>query len=148
MHKALTLVASLAVSSAVFGATTTAVCRDPVGTLFGQQGRPDSNRPVDEADDMKGGSVTIIMDPKTMEAQIVTQGPGGEKPVTKVAVPVVVTDKQISFLVTYPNAVSLYSLFGQPSVLLMSEHMDGLTADSGGNATGKSMMAKCEISVE
>ena len=148
MRKALTLGASLTVASVATGATNTAVCKNPVVTSFGNHGTPESSRPVKAAVDMKGVSVTIIMDPMTMGAQVITQGAGGEKPVTTMAVPVLVTDKQISLLVTYPNAVTLYSLFGQPSVLLMSEHMDSLAADSHGDTFGKSMMAKCDISIK
>jgi hypothetical protein len=62
MFRTVFLAASLVVSGAATGETITAVCRDPVGSLYGQHGTLGHNLAVDETDAMKGEVVTIDWD--------------------------------------------------------------------------------------
>lgn len=148
MLKTILLVTTLAASSVAFGQITTAVCTDPVGTLFGQQGEQGNSQPVDAVQDMKGASITILIDPLAMGAQITTQVPDGGRPLTEMAIPVMMTDEQLSFLTAYQDSVWLYSLFRKAGMLLVSEHVAHLPAGSVRGAIGRSLKAKCEISVK
>ena len=55
------------------------------------------------------------------------------------------SDEQVSFLVRYPSAVWLYSLFTKPKLLLITAHNNGASIDTGG-ALNKAYKAKCDIS--
>lgn len=55
------------------------------------------------------------------------------------------SDEQVSFLVVYPFAVWLYSLYQKPKLLLMTAHTNCAWIDVGG-AFIKSVKASCVIS--
>lgn len=133
-------------SSPASGAETiTAVCREPVGRTIGVGGvLLDKSRPVDESDGMKGGMFTIVWKTGEDRAQIVSQGSGGT-PLPETGIRILENKEQVSFLVVYPSAVWLYSLFSGPKVLLITSHNNGYANDVGG-ALNKSFKAPCEIS--
>lgn len=123
----------------------TAVCKSPTGRMLGLHGKIGSGRVVDEPDGMKDGLFTLVWKDDQRLAQIIRQGSGGGNPLIDMGIPVFKSEEQVSFLVTYPSAVWLYSLYWKPRVLLLTSHNNGLLVDSGG-AIAKSFMAYCEIS--
>ena len=123
----------------------TAVCKDPIGRAYGNHGILGQGKVLDEPDDMKGGLFTIIWNEGQNQAQMISQGSGGGSPMTETGFLVFASKEQISFLVTYPSAVWLYSLYSKPKMLLMTTHNNGMSIDTGG-AVVKSLKASCEIS--
>lgn len=124
----------------------TAVCKDPAGRVIGQAGTVlERGEPIDEPDGMKGGTFTIIWNRGENEAKVVSQGTGGGEPLTDQGIRVFEADEQVSFLVRYPSAVWLYSLFKRPKLLLITAHNNGASIDTGG-AVNKAYKAKCDIS--
>ena len=140
----------LAVLFGLLNATTvhalTAVCKEPTGRIFGVHGTVlGKGKPLDEPDGMKGSMFTIVWSHGQKQAQIISQGSGGGKPMTDSGIRVFETDEQVSFLVVYQSAVWLYSLYSKPKLLLMTAHNNGVSIDVGG-AVVKSYKASCEIS--
>jgi hypothetical protein len=136
-------------SAPVAAETLTAVCKDPIGRISGQHGGPlGNNQIVDEDDRMKGTTVTIIWHTAAPNAQILVAQTDGAAatPLPEKGVKVHASEEQVSFIVDYPAAVWLYSLFPAPRLLLMTSHVNGVAFDSGG-AINKSMKARCEISI-
>ena len=124
----------------------TAVCKNPTGRVLGQAGTIlERGEPIDEPDGMKGGTFTIMWNRGDNEAKLISQGVGGDEPLTDQAMRVFESDEQVSFLVRYPSAVWLYSLFTKPKLLLITAHNNGASIDTGG-ALNKAYKAKCDIS--
>lgn len=137
-------------SAPVATETLTAVCKDPVGRISGQHGAPlGNNQVVDENDSMKGTVVTIMWHTAAPNAQILVAQAysAAATPLQEKGVKVHASEEQVSFIVDYPAAVWLYSLFPAPRLLLMTSHVNGATIDSGG-AINKSMKATCDISIK
>ena len=135
----------LAFSSPVFAESITAVCKSPVGRIYGQLGELFENRPIDDTDRMKDGLVTIHYEVGSQDARIIVQAGEGEEPYSDNGIRIFSTEEQLSFLVRYPQAVWIYSLFPVPKLLLISSHSNSIV---GGGAMIKSLIAKCEISNE
>lgn len=125
----------------------TAVCKEPTGRIFGIQGTFGKGKPLDEPDGMKGGMFTIAWSHGQKQAQIISQGSGGGAPFTDTGTRVFESEEQVSFLVAYPSAIWLYSLYKGPKLLLITSHNNGASIDVGG-ALVKSYKAPCEISDE
>jgi hypothetical protein len=96
---------------------------------------------------MRGGQFTLTWEVGRNEAQVVIQGAGGGAPLLEKAVHIHSSEETITFIVTYPTAVWLYSVFPKPRRLLVTQHTNGYFADSGG-AIAKSMEARCEMSLQ
>ena len=63
----------LAFSGSAFAESITAVCKSPVGRIYGQDGVSGNNQVIDSTDGMKDGLVTINRDVESQEAQIIVQ---------------------------------------------------------------------------
>jgi hypothetical protein len=135
----------LFLSGSAIAESITAVCKSPVGRIYGQLGELSKNEPVDSVDSMKDGLVTIHYDVGNQEAQIIVLVREGEEPFSDRGIRVLSTEEQLTFLIRYPEAVWIYSLFLVPKLLLISSHSNGIT---GGGAMIKSLKAKCEISIQ
>ena len=147
MQRIIVMAITIILSSPLSAETLTAVCKEPVGRLLGQLGEQGKNKIVDEIDGMKGGMATIIWNTNDDLVQIISQGAGGGAPLQEKGFRVIASGEQLSFIVVYPQAVWLYSLFPTPKLLLITQHTNGLLLDSGG-AINKSMKASCDISIK
>lgn len=141
MRRCLIWVVPLLIASAPAAAqTVTAVCKGLSGRAMGVES---SGALVNEVDGMRGGQIAITWKTGAKTAQIVAQGFGGV-PVTDTGSLVHVSAEQASFVVNYPAAVWLYSLFVRPKHLLVTRHTSGV-ADAKGGAIGNVLHASCEI---
>src|SRR3989344_2810349 len=140
------LAALLGLLHATAAHAVTAVCKEPTGRIFGIHGTAlGKGKALDEPDGMKGVMFTIVWNRGQKQAQITSHGSGGSEPMTDTGIRVFESDEQVSFLVVYPSAVWLYSLYRRPKLLLMTVHNNGVSIDVGG-AVVKSFKASFEIS--
>jgi len=126
--------------------TLTAICRNPAGRIYGQDGTLGGNSFVNAEDGIRDGLFTFTWSVGEDTAQIIWQGRTGT-PRRETGFVVHTSDEQISLFVHYPAAAWLYSLFPKPGLLLMSKHTNGVGMDSGG-AVVTSLMAKCDFSID
>ena len=138
------LIVLIIIASTAGADVLTAVCEDPAGRILGRFGDLGQHQEVDETDGISGGLITISWNPEENTAQILTKGAGGQ-PSTVSAFPALVTEEQASFIVLYPEAIWIYSLYPQIGKLLMAQHTNGSSLGSGG-AIGKLMQAQCTVS--
>ena len=124
--------------------TITAVCKNPTGQVVGIES---SGVVVNKPDGITGGQFVITWAMGAKTAQVVAQGAGGGPPITETAYLVHYSDEQISFVVDYPKAVWLYSLFLRPGHLLITRHVNGFVLSSGG-AICIALHAPCDISAK
>jgi hypothetical protein len=136
----------VAVSSAANAESITAICKGPYVRLIGQDGAQKAQE-VNIPDGMPEGVITINWDISSQEASIIFQAREGEKPFSDKGLLILATEEQFSFLVLYPQAVWMYSLYPNPELLLISSHNNGMGL-SGMGALNKSLKAKCEISLQ
>ena len=122
----------------------TAICEEPRGRILGRYGDLGNSEEVDDTDSISGGLITISWNSKEKTAQVVYKGSDGQ-PYTSSAFPALITDEQATFIVLYPKAIWIYSLYPQIGKLLMTQHTNGSSLGSGG-AIGKLMQAQCTIS--
>lgn len=135
----------------VFAATTsaetlTASCKEPMGRRLGLLGELGQHKAVDDTDGMAGGVVTVSWKVGSPTAKVVTDAGGGKSLHSADGVLVFESEEQVSFVVVYPGAVYMYSVFQKANKLLMSSHQRFLGFDPG-SAVSKSFMATCDISV-
>jgi hypothetical protein len=123
----------------------TAVCRNPVGRVLGVHGAFGEGKQIDAVDGMPGGLFTFVRERGERRVQVISQGTGGGAPMTDTGIQVFSSSEQTSFLVVYPSAVWMYSLYEKPRMLLISVHNNGVSIDSGG-AVVKTYRANCEFS--
>ncbi len=145
IRKLLAFATMFAFVPSAWGDTLTAVCKDPKGRAVGVEGPSGGDKPVDVPEGMRGGQITVVWQVGGNEAQIVAQGAGGGAPQPERALRVHSSDESVTFIVTYPAAVWLYSVFWKPRRLLITQHTNGFFLGSGG-AIAKSMEARCEMS--
>jgi len=120
--------------------TVTAVCKGLSGRAMGVES---SGAVVNEVDGMRTGQIAITWTMGAKTAQIVAQG-FGDLPVTDTGNLVHFSDEQASFVVNYPAAVWLYSLFARAKHLVVTRHTNGF-AHSKGGAIGNVLHALCEV---
>lgn len=125
------------------GWALTAVCKEPTGHTLGIVPALGERGVLDHRDAMTGGAFTLVWGRASRSATLISQGSGGGPPLTDEAAWILETEKQVSFLVTYPNAVWLLSLFPDQGMLLIAAHSPGPLGDG---AVMKAFQAKCEIS--
>jgi hypothetical protein len=141
---ALCLAAGL--SHTASAATLTAVCKDPVGRAIGFRGALGDFQPIDSPDGYSGALITLVLIKGANQAQI-TFGTATNQGARPLPAPIVGrTTEQISFVVNYPGAVFLYSLFLNSSTLLISDHGPSLGFESS-SAVNKAFQARCSIEV-
>jgi len=127
--------------------TLTAVCKNAKGRMIGKEGPAQGNKPVDGEDGMRGGQLTVLWNTDRQDAQVVTQGSGGGDPLAEKATTVHLTAESVSFLVTYAQALWVYTLFIPAKTVLITQHVSGLFMNTGG-AIAKSMYAGCAINFQ
>jgi hypothetical protein len=125
------------------GLALTAACKEPAGYTLGIVQGLGVRRVIDGTDAMTGGTFTLVWTRGARNATLISQGAGGGPPFTDEGVRILETEKQVSFLVTYPNAAWLFSLFPEQGLLLIGSQSPGPLGDG---AVMKAFKAKCEIS--
>ena len=140
------LLFALSFTQSVVAQSVTAVCKEPTGRVLGVNGTVlGDGRELDEPDSITGGLFTILWPRSEDRGQIISQGSGGGEPSADIGKVIFKSDEQVTFLVTYPSAVWLYSLYPKRGLLLISSHNNGLAIDEGG-AIIKSYKASCKMS--
>ena len=134
----------VALVSSAWGATLTAVCKDPKGRTIGIEGQIGGNKPIDAPDYMRG-QFTLIWEVGKDEAQVISTVVRGAGPLLERALRVHSSDESVTFVVTYPRGVWLYSIFWKPGRLLITRHSEGYALNYGG-AIAVSMEAPCDVS--
>lgn len=134
--------------AATVGAETlTASCKEPKGRMLGVLGELGQHKTVDKPDWMAGGVVTISWKVGSSTAKVVTDTGEGKSLHSSDGVLAFESAEQVSFVVVYPGAVYLYSVFPKARKLLMSSHQLFLGFDPG-SAVSKSFVAPCDISMQ
>src|SRR5689334_9404774 len=110
----------------------TAVCKNPVGRIFGVHGTHLGGKPFDEPDAISNATFTFLWTDGDPKATIVTQSSGGSVPSKEEALLVFDSKEQLTFLVLYESAVWFYSIYPQRKMLIMTSHNNGMSIDSGG----------------
>ena len=144
MLKPLLIAMVLSSAHTALADTLTAVCEGPKGHAVGTEGSLYNNKPVDQPDGMRNAKVTIVWDVGQREAQLLVGGPGREFNEPETLLHMQTSKESVSFLITYPAAVWLYSLYPQPKRLLITQHTNGYASDRGG-AIAKAMVAACDM---
>lgn len=128
--------------SITFAETLSYVCKEATGRIIGLGSELDEH--VDEPDRINGGLISIIWERGGKFADISFGAPLIGTPLSNQGILVQQTNEYVSFLVLYPRAVILYSLFLNSKILLMSQHTDGIGFDRP-MAINKSFKARCEL---
>lgn len=120
--------------------TVTAICRDPAGYSVGYE----SGRPEWEKDGIRGATWSYTWNTASQEARLVLQSVGGQ-PVSEKALAVASESGFVTFVVRYPRALWVHTLYLRAGAVIVSQHSDGRgsTIDS---ASGKLMTLSCRIS--
>ena len=127
-------------------ATLIATCTEPTGRALGFRGELGKFAKVDDVDGMKGGVVSLIWETGQSEAAVSIKASGNSLHSSK-GVLAFQSAEQVTFVVIYPGAVFLYSLFPTSSTLLISDHGLSLGFEPR-SAIVKSYQAKCEVSLK
>lgn len=141
------LVTLIVLSHAASAKTLTASCKDPIGRSLGRLGEFGNYKPIDGADSMQGGVVTISWKTDQPKATIViSTGAAGSVSTTE-GVLAFRTEDQLTFFASFPGAAYMVSIFPEPKRLLMSAHQQFLGA-APGSAIAKSYLATCELTLQ
>lgn len=143
LRTALVLSFLLAVSPPAVARTMTAVCGPFKGYTVGVSGSSENHKPLSYEDSMNG-EFTLVWEIDSKSALIV--GPGA-KPTREKGVVTIDTKDQLSFVVTYPISLFVYSIFPDRKTMLITKHTHsrGLEFDA---ARGFIMSGGCKISVK
>lgn len=133
----------LAASSPALAKTMTAVCGPFKGYTVGISGSSEKHKPLSYEDSMDG-EFTLVWEIDSQSALII--GPGA-KPTREEGVAVISSNDQLSFVVTYPISVFMYSVFPDRKTMLITKHTHsrGFEFDA---ARGFIMRGDCKISVK
>lgn len=133
----------LAVSSPALAKIMTAVCGPFKGYTVGVSGSSENYKPLSYEDSMDG-QFTVVWEIDSSSALIV--GPG-EKPTREKGVVAIDTKDQLSFVVTYPISLFVYSVFPNRKTMLITKHTHsrGLEFDA---ARGFIMRGNCKLSTK
>ena len=133
----------LAASSPALAKTMTAVCGPFKGYTVGISGSNENHKSLSYVDSMDG-EFTLVWEFDSKSALII--GPGA-KPTREEGVVPIGTKAQLSFIVTYPISVFVYSIFPDRKTMLITKHTHsrGLEFDA---ARGFIMRGDCKISIK
>ncbi len=133
----------LAASSSALAKTMTAVCGPFKGYTVGISGANEKHKLLSYEDSMDG-EFTLVWEIDSKSALII--GPGA-KPTREEGVAAISTNDQLSFVVTYPISVFMYSVFPDRKTMLITKHTHsrGFEFDA---ARGFIMRGDCKISVK
>ena len=143
LKTALFLSLLLATSAPAYAKTMTAVCGPFKGYTVGISGSSENYKPLSYSDSMDG-VFTLVWEVDSKSALII--GPGA-KPTREEGVMAVGTKDQLSFVVTYPISVFVYSIFPDRKIMLITKHTHsrGLEFDA---ARGFIMRGDCKVSTK
>ena len=133
----------LAATSPALAKTMTAVCGPFTGYTVGISGSNENHKPLSYEDTIKG-NFTLVWEVDSKSAFII--GPG-ENPTREEGVVAIDTKNQLSFIVTYPISVFMYSIFPDRKTMLITKHTHsrGFEFDA---ARGFILRGDCKISIK
>ena len=133
----------LAAPSPALAKTMTAVCGPFTGYTVGISGSNENHKPLSYEDTIKG-NFTLVWEVDSKSAFII--GPG-ENPTREEGVVAIDTKNQLSFIVTYPISVFMYSIFPDRKTMLVTKHTHsrGFEFDA---ARGFILRGDCKISIK
>ena len=131
-------------TSSVSANTLTAVCKNPRGYTIGDTGSiPNIKDSVfKDGKDKLNVQYSISIGLNDNNAHITTKSV--QKVETEKGLIFNRTDNQIDFIVVYPHATWLYSIFPKERTLLISKHTNGYTITQGG-AIASVFYSKCQL---
>ena len=127
----------------MYSLSMTAVCGPFTGYTVGISGSNENHKPLSYEDTIKG-NFTLVWEVDSKSAFII--GPG-ENPTREEGVVAIDTKNQLSFIVTYPISVFMYSIFPDRKTMLITKHTHsrGFEFDA---ARGFILRGDCKISIK